>query len=181
MSNIELKGEWLRMIYYRVALQANQSDTWRWRSTILTSLNALFGFLKLYSMVPRDHIRVFFSSSPECMDEMLARENKGLASNSVTVEQFLKVKRRITAQEINRLEAEVGTQEAGSPASTEVVAEQPSNERSITLLEVRRLELELGTSGDHDIPYTFALPALMPQLLAWTRLLVKVQAGELQP
>ncbi len=169
------------MIYYRVALQAHQSDTWQWRSTVLTSLNALFGFLKLYSMVPRDHIRVFFSSSPACMDEMLARANKGLASNSITAEQFLNVKRCINSQEINRLEAEIGTRETGEPASTPVVAEQPTNERSVSLLEIRRLELELGTSGDHDTPYTFALPAFMPQLLAWTTLLVKVQAGELQP
>ena len=169
------------MIYYRVALQANRSDTWRWRSTVLTSLNALFGFLKLYSMVPRDLIRVFFSSSPEYMDEMLARANKGLASSSVTFEQFLKVKRCINSQEIARLEAEVGMQETCALVSTPVVAEQPSNGKSVTLLEIRRLELELGTSGDHDTPYTFALPAFMPQLLAWTKLLVKVQAGELQP
>jgi hypothetical protein len=40
------------MIYYRVALQADQSNPWRWKSTVLTSLNALFGFLKLYSMYP---------------------------------------------------------------------------------------------------------------------------------
>lgn len=147
----------------------------------MTSLNALFGFLRLYSMVPKDLIRVFFSSSPEYMDEMLARANKGLASSSVTVEQFLKVKRCINSQEIARLEAEVGMQETCAPVSTPVVAERPSNERSVTLLEIRRLELELGTSGDHDIPYTFASPTFMPQLLAWTKLLVKVRAGELQP
>ncbi len=35
------------MIYYRVALQADQSNPWRWKSTVLTSLDALFGFLKL--------------------------------------------------------------------------------------------------------------------------------------
>src|SRR5215469_6183881 len=169
------------MIYYRVALQANRSDTWRWRSTVLTSLNALFGFLKLYNMVPRDHIRVFFSSSPEYMDEMLARANKGLASSSVTAEQFLKVKRCISSQEIARLEAEAGMQEPCAPISTPIVTEQPSDERIITPLEIRRLELELGRSGDHDTPYTFALPALMPQLLCWTKLLAKVQAGELEP
>ncbi|HKF39184.1 MAG TPA: hypothetical protein VKB35_19970, partial [Ktedonobacteraceae bacterium] len=60
-------------------------------------------------------------------------------------------------------------------------AERPLNEKSVTLLEIRRLELELGRSGDHDTPYTFALPVFMPQRLAWTKLLAKVQAGELEP
>src|SRR5260370_4792366 len=114
------------MIYYRVALQANRSDTWRWRSTVLTSLNALFGFLKLYSMVPRDLIRVFFSSSPEYMDEMLARANKGLASSSVTAEQFLKVKRCINSQEIARLQAELRSPQTRPPAPTPLLARLPS-------------------------------------------------------
>ncbi len=29
------------MIYYRVALKADQSNPWRWKSTVLTSLHAL--------------------------------------------------------------------------------------------------------------------------------------------
>jgi len=56
-----------------------------------------------------------------------------------------------------------------------------SYEKSNSPLDMRRLELELGTIGDHDIPYTFALPASMPQTLAWTNLLVKVYAGKLEP
>jgi hypothetical protein len=136
------------MIYYRIALRAEQS--WQWKSTMLTSLDTLFGFLKLYSMVAGDHIRVFFSTSPKYMDEMLARANKGLASNSMTAEQFLKVKRCITSEE------------------------------STNRLEIRRLELELGALGNHDSPYTFALPTSMLQAIAWTKLLVKVQAGELE-
>lgn len=50
------------VIYYRVALYSSQSATWQWKSTALTSLDALFGFLRLYHMVPRDRIRVFYSS-----------------------------------------------------------------------------------------------------------------------
>src|SRR5260370_17087732 len=115
------------------------------------------------------------------MDEMLARANKGLASSSVTAEQFLKVKRYINSQEIARLEAEVGIQETCALVSTPVIAEQPSNKKSITLLEIRRLQLDLATTRYTDTPYTFALPAFMPQLLAWTKLLVKVRAGELEP
>jgi hypothetical protein len=47
-------------------------------------------------------------------------------------------------------------------------------------LESRRLELELGPGGDHDVPYSFVLPPLMPQVLALMRLLARIQRGELQ-
>jgi hypothetical protein len=136
------------MIYYRIALRAEQS--WLWKSTVLTSLDTLFGFLKLYSMIAGERIRIFFSTSPKYMDEMLDRANKGLASNSMTAEQFLKVKRCISPEE------------------------------STNRLEIRRLELELGVLGNHDSPYMFALPTSMLQAIAWTKLLVKVQAGELE-
>jgi hypothetical protein len=166
------------MIYYRIALRVEQS--WQWKSTVLTSLDTLFGFLKLYSMIPGDRIRVFFSTSPKYMDEMLARTNKGLASNSMTAEQFLKVKRCISSEEIDRLEAEAGMPESGGAPPTSVITAQPMNEESMNPLEIRRLELELGALGNHDSPYTFAPPTSMLQAIAWTKLLVKVQAGELE-
>lgn len=166
------------MIYYRIALRGEQS--WRWKSTVLTSLDTLFGFLKLYSMVAGDRIRVFFSTSPKYMDEMLARANKGLVSNSMTAEEFLKVKRDISSEEIDRLEEEVGMPESGGAKPTSVITARPMNEESMNPLEIRRLELELGALGNHDSPYTFALPTSMLQAIAWTQLLVKVQAGELE-
>ncbi len=49
------------------------------------------------------------------------------------------------------------------------------------VLDRRRLELELGTPGDHDTRYTFTLPTALPQVLAWMKLLAKVQGGQLQP
>ena len=177
------------MIYYRVALAADQPDTWRWRSTILTSLGALFGFLKLYHMVPRDHIRIFFSTSIEYLNLMLDRENKGLASNSVTAEQLLKGRRSINSLEIAHLETELGAIESKEMVATTVRATQPLHERHVNAvheksgssLDIRRLELELGSTGDHDLPYQFTLPASMPQTLAWADLLVKVYMGKLEP
>jgi len=166
------------MIYYRIALRAEQS--WQWKSTMLTSLDTLFGFLKLYSMIPGDRIRVFFSTAPEYMHEMLARTNKGLASNSMTAEQFLNVKRCVSSEEIDRLEAEAGMPERGEALPTSVITARPMNEESTNRLEIRRLELELGALGNHDSPYTFALPTSMLQAIAWTKLLVKVQVGELE-
>jgi hypothetical protein len=47
--------------------------------------------------------------------------------------------------------------------------------------EVTRLELELSTVSDHDVPYEFTLPTNLSQLLAWTKLMVKVRSGELVP
>jgi len=49
----------------------------------------------------------------------------------------------------------------------------------MSLLDKKRLEFELGPGGDYDMPYHFMLPISMPQLLAWTRLLTRVRAGEL--
>jgi len=54
-------------------------------------------------------------------------------------------------------------------------------ERSMNSLERERLEQELGTGGDHDVPYRFALPLSLPQVLAWMRLMGRVQRGELEP
>jgi hypothetical protein len=176
------------MIYYRVALQADQSNNWRWKSTALTSLNTLFGFLKLYSMIPRDSIRVFYSSSVECLDVMLDRENKGLASNSITAEQLLTGRRSIHSLEMALLEKELDFTNR-ERIVTSISTAQSLNERNVnssykeydSSLDMRRLELELGTSADHDIPYEFQLPSSIPQALAWIDLLVKVHSGYIAP
>ena len=81
-------------MYYRVAIQRerdqpNPPPSWQWKSTVLSSLQTLFHFLRLYSALPQDHLRVFSSSSREEIDEQLVRENNGLGSDSVTAAQFL--------------------------------------------------------------------------------------------
>lgn len=48
-------------------------------------------------------------------------------------------------------------------------------------MEQRREELERGAGGDYDIPYRFALPTSILQVLAWMKLLARVRDGELQP
>ena len=50
-----------------------------------------------------------------------------------------------------------------------------------SMLDQKCLEIELGPEGDHDVPYCFVLPPSIPQVLAWMRLLARVQRGELQP
>jgi hypothetical protein len=95
------------MIYYRVALRESQSATWRWKSSPFTSLHPVLGVLNLYRCVPREHIRVFLSSSPEQMDAMLSRANQGLLSTTITVEQLWD-RRCMSWIEVRRLEVELG-------------------------------------------------------------------------
>jgi hypothetical protein len=95
------------MIYYRVALRGSQSATWRWKSSPLTSLDGVLGWLHLYRCVPREHIRVFLSSSPEQMDAMLSRANQGLFSTAITVDQLWD-KHIMSWIEVRRLEVELG-------------------------------------------------------------------------
>jgi hypothetical protein len=182
-------------MYYRVAIQleGDQLDrppSWQWKSTLLSSLQTLFQFLRLYGALPQDHLRVFSSSSRESLEEQLMQENQGLGSHSVTAAQFLQ-QRMIRSPQVIRGMSERGArghQETASIAvSTKTRWDESSraahalDERSMSSLERRRLELELGPGGDHDIPYSFALPASLPQVLGWMRLLARVHRGEVQP
>ncbi len=95
------------MIYYRVALQGSQSATLRWKSSLLTSLDGVLSLLNMYRCVPREHIRVFLSTSPEMMEAMLSRANQGLLSTAVTTEQLWD-KHCTSWIEVRRLEMELG-------------------------------------------------------------------------
>ena len=55
-------------------------------------------------------MRIFFSSSPVSMDEMLTRANNGLVANSVTVEQLWQ-EGQMNSAEVQRLELELHTGE----------------------------------------------------------------------
>ena len=208
-------------MYYRVAIrrqedQLNRPPSWQWKSTVLSSLQALFQFLRLYGALPQDHLRVFSSSSRESLQEQLAQENKGLNSHSVTAAQFLQ-ERNIAVQERAQSASEqsVSAQAAqqGATVATwardlwekhaamrtvqavqqgetvttssllreDITTTGAPESNCLSFLDKKRLEIELGPGGDHDVPYSFALPASLPQVLAWMRLLAKVHRGELEP
>jgi hypothetical protein len=174
----------------RTGEQVDSSPGWRWKSTVLSSLDTLFQFPRLYRVLSQDQLRVFSSSSREGLAEQLVQENKGLGSDSVTAAQFLR-ERMIRPTEVARRtpEREVGT--SLKMRSVAVITQQPLNEGSeggnvldregMSPLERRREELESGAGGDHDLPYRFTSPSSLPQVLAWMKLLVRVQNGELQP
>src|SRR5215469_6304958 len=50
-------------MYYRVAIQVDAPPSWRWKSAVLSSLNALFQWFPLFRALPQDHLRLFSSSS----------------------------------------------------------------------------------------------------------------------
>ncbi len=183
-------------MYYRVAMQKHTLSPWQWKSTALSSLDALFQWLRIYSSLPLDRLHVFSARAREEINELLARENNGLHSSSVTAAQFLQ-ERGICSHSMTRAAPRSGSEAvedqrlAPVAVSLSPVLKQENNtaepattwnkEWSTNAWERRRFELEHGTGGDHDVSFTFALPVSMPQLLAWMRLLVKVQRGELQP
>ena len=167
------------MMYYRVALQDRHCPAWQWRSTILTSLEAVLRLLRMYSnLLPNDRIRVFFASSRQGLDEMLTRQNQGAVSNSMTVEQLAAQNWRISPLEIRRVEAELGLQENKGLGPTPVLAEELVNGKQPHIPEMTQIEVDQGTGADHDLPYIFTLPVFLPEALSWARLLAKVQAGE---
>ena len=178
-------------MYYRLAIQRGSDHLdrpvpWKWQSTALSSLQSLFQVLRLYGPLPQEHLRVFSSPSREGLEEQLRQENSGGGSASVTAAHFLHQhmihSRRVTSAGGAR-EHEATTSIAVSTTTRlneSITAAHVLSERSMDSLERRRLEQEMGAGGDHDLPYHFALPLSMPQVLAWTRLLGRLQRGEVE-
>lgn len=174
------------MIYYRLALQERQTSKWMWKSTVLTSLEAVLHLLRIYSPIPAERIRVFSSTCKEEMAKMLNRENNGMTSGSLTAGQFLQARglqvQNASAQVTIEKTIHRPTAVAIDSSMREIHSTSyPAYAGSLDRLDQRRLQMELGSGGDHDIPYRFSLPISTPQLLAWTRLLARMQAGEWQP
>ena len=177
-------------MYYRVAIQLDPSHTWQWRSTVLSSLDALFQLLRRYQALAQDRLRVFSSSSREEINEQLVRENTGLGSTSLTAAQFLQ-ERLICSPEVAWAPSarQGGAHQERAPIA--VITHPSWNESSkgvtsadgkgLGALERRRFELERGAGGDHDLPYRFTLPTATPQVLAWVKLLARVQNGDVEP
>ncbi len=179
------------MIYYRIAWKNTHSSLWQWKSTKLTSLEGVLHFLRVYRAIPKDRLRVFSSSSCEVLKELLVYENQGGQQVSLTAEQFLRERGFHTGQVAagaseqsgsgGRENLEKKTITATLPPLLEQGGTQDAlvNEQSISVLDRKRLDREMGAGGDHDLPYTFALPRSLPQTLAWVKLMAKVQRGEL--
>jgi hypothetical protein len=176
-------------MYYRVAIQVDAVPTWKWKSTVLSTLNTLFQYLRLLHALPQDQLRVFSSSSREGLSEQLARENQGLLSSSVTAAHFLHERQLCSpamARDTAEREGEADRQMAAIAARSQPSVNEYSQgitaleARGLSVLESRRAELEDGRGGDHDLPYRFTSPTSLPQVLAWTKLMGRVQRGEIE-
>jgi hypothetical protein len=171
------------MTYYRLALQDRQTAQWIWKTTALTSLQAVFQLLRRYSALPQDSIRVFTASSKEALNELLQRENDIPASSgSVTAAQFLHERKLVQSSSEKQADEQPVQQVAAVSTSSLTYtfftrAYTPANK--ISPLNKRRLEIEYGPGGDHDTPYHFTLPASTPAIVAWICLQTKVRVGEL--
>jgi hypothetical protein len=174
------------MIYYRLAVQEYETSKWAWKSTPLTSLVAVLHLLRMYSPIAPARIRVFSSTCKEDLSEMLHRENDGLESGSLTAGEFLR-ERRLSVRDVSASETieRLVRRTTGVLVDSSAREDHPSSQTAhagrLGSLDQRRLQIEMGSAGDHDTPYRFSLPGSTPQLLAWTRLLVRAQAGDLQP
>ena len=169
-------------MYYRVAIQVDAQPPWKWQSTALSSLNSVLQWLQVYRAFPQERLRIFSSSSREALNEQLVRENQGLASTSVPATEFLQA-RGITPRGAVR-KAGAGGSPAQTHERTTSIPAQTSptlDERGMSPLDKRREELERGAGGDHDLPYRFTLPTSTPQVLAWVKLLARVELRDFQP
>jgi hypothetical protein len=175
-------------VYYRVAIKTDSSSPWQWKSSVLSELSALFQWLRLYRALPHDRLRIFSCISHEGMNEQLMQENQGLASTSATATQFLQ-ERLIASPETSQKESVHGTK-VNKQMGFFSIATEPSTdagsreiqalyEKGINVLEKRRRELEYGAGGDHNLPYQFTLPTIMPQAIAWVKLLARVHNGDI--
>lgn len=63
-------------------------------------------WLRLYRCVPREHIRIILSSSPEHMETMLSKINPWLISTAITVDQLWD-RNSINWIDVRRLEVEL--------------------------------------------------------------------------
>jgi hypothetical protein len=139
-------------MYYRIAWKQQVSAAWQWKSTRLTSQEGVSRFFWFYRAIPRDRLRVFSSSSPEGLNELLALANSTEAAGC-----------------------------ALPAGKRDVQTVFLGGERGADIMYQKRLAIEMGVGGDHDVPYTFALPVLLSQRLAWVRLLARVQRSEFAP
>lgn len=177
------------MIYYRIAVQTRHTPTWHWMTTKLTSLHTVLNYLQIYRCPASAQLRVFFASSVEALEDMLAAENRGDASFSVTPEHLLSGGQQQTLAEAQTTaDPQVPTrQQTVTMAASANASNEPEVPAvllpmgNIRLLEARRLELELGTGSDHDQPYRFAFPCRLPETCAWLRLREQVQRGDPEP
>src|ERR1051326_8064137 len=98
------------MTYYRLAIQNQQTALWTWKSTVVTSLQAVFQLLRIYRALPQDRVRVFSSTSKEELAQtMLDNEQDRLTACSVMAVEFSRSRKLQTFETVrSSLDRETG-------------------------------------------------------------------------
>lgn len=183
-------------MYYRVAWKTSKSEessAWAWKSTVLSSRDAVCGFLQLFrGAIAPSRFRIFTCVSREGLDEQLMRENADLESTAVTVDVFLGRAHTAPSEPVETVETlpprersavTVQQMSAGIFSHPEVTAYMLGGlpGTGMPLLDQRRLAIERGSGGDADLPFVFMPPSSVGQRLVWVHLLARVHRGELVP
>lgn len=189
------------MIYYRIAAHKRQSTEWEWKTEVVTSLEEVFRLRQEYHFLSAEQLRVFMASSVIYLNALMARENLGLPSNSLTLDQLLLDHHSITLARIRHFELGLGWSGENVPELPEIpeqadalepaMVSESINEATETTEAVETVPTAAPETapaleqdhepggGDHDIPYTFAFPQFLPHALAWLQLRERVLSGEL--
>jgi len=162
------------MIYYRLAVQKNHATEWEWQTECVNSLEELLSLGRQDNALSAEQLRVFMASSHAYLDILLVRENMGLSSNSLTLDQLLHGSHDLTLPRIQSFEQELGWCE-GAETAPAVQAVQVADAS-----DAIEYDHEPG-SGDHDQPYSFTFPVELSQARAWIKLRERVQTGKLTP
>ena len=82
------------MTYYRLATHNQHTALWTWKSTVVTSLQAVFQLLRIYRVLPQDRLRVFSSPCKEDLPQTtLDCEKHTLTAYSVTATEFARARK----------------------------------------------------------------------------------------
>jgi hypothetical protein len=157
-------------MFYRVAIRADVTAPWQWRSTLLSSQSALFAFLRQYQAIPLDRLQVFSSTTREDLDVQLTQANKELEAHAA---------RPVTASLSHQTNRMSGSQDTNAASVKSGESNAMAYDENTNALEKKRFELEMGEGGDHDVPYLFTLPLSTPQMLTWIQLRARTLSGEL--
>jgi hypothetical protein len=178
-------------MYYRIAIDSKVDPAWKWKSSVLGSINLLLLWLRSYQVIPRDRLRIFAATSADALNTPdMPAEDQALWATSVPASQFLRERGLASSDAIDTAgkadphpTPQASTADAPAvPATITAQSRQPVdvNESGNLELETRRYALEAGVGGDHDCPYRFSFPTSPPQLHAWIQLWLQAQTGDQQ-
>jgi hypothetical protein len=173
-------------MYYRVAIHGEAVPAWKWKSSVLESINILLQWLHYYHTLPTARLRVFSSLSADSLrTQLVPAEDQPLWIASIPASQLMS-EERMSRSSADAAWSTVntcltsGASDVGMSEPIQSSRQPDSSEIGSSVLERRREELEYGAGGDHDCPYQFSLSPSLPHIHSWVQLWMRVQHGDLR-